>query len=139
MTSALAPTLRQLQGKVISEQATGCAQRGRYLGRLYLKNGYGVAPIEAQRLIREGDPIEYPNAGAGSYREVFEQLGFKKIETIETCSSAGDWSLAVQDKDGTWREAWQTNRYPYHGFSYTVGRRAFPTIDDVITYFQNQS
>ena len=134
MTHALAETLHEVRGRVMAESATGIRQATSHLGRLYTKGGFGIAPIEAQSRIRDGEAIEYPNAGAGSYYEVFKQLGFNQVEMMDSMSSAGDWTFAVQDREG-WRMAWQTNRYPYHGFAYSVDKRTWETLEIATDYY----
>lgn len=106
--------------KEIAEEATGVKENPSGLGRLYLPGGIEVSAEQASKVIFEGkSDIAVPNAGAGSYRKVFELLGFEKVENIETSSSAGDWTFAVC-RDGFWYPAWQTNRYPHFGYAYSV-------------------
>lgn len=118
--------------QISAEQATGIRENPFGLGKYYggaRNNGGRVTPggeeidskEDAYDLLRDGVSIEVPNAGAGSYREFFESLGFTKVEPWETCSSAGDWTFAVKDGEhGDWYPAFQSNRYPYHGFEYSV-------------------
>ncbi len=117
--------------KVVSEQATGCYQKGKL--RFMDVNGEISVNRAKLRLLRN-DEVSVPSAGAGSYDEVFKALGFLEVKTIETCSSAGDWTLAVRDKFG-WRLAWQENRYPYNGFRYGIDLQVygFERIEDLIT------
>lgn len=135
MTHALAQPLRELQGKCVAEEATGVPQRGKYLRRMYTRDGNGIAPIIAQRELRNGQVIEVPNAGAGSYAAFFECMGFRSTETVDTSSSAGDWSFLLKDKDGTWRIGFQTNRYPYYGMAYTVSALSFDSQDAALSAF----
>ena len=114
----------------IAEQATGCRQHTA-LGKLYADGGRELTREEAQGLIRTGGSVEVPNAGAGSYRQIFvDVLGYKQLEVENTGSSAGDWQFAVEDEDG-WHLAEQDNRYPYHGFRYTVATRSEGSVEDV--------
>ena len=129
--------------RVFAEQATGIAESPHGLGALYTApwNDHGtVRPggekIETKEaaydLLRVwGRGIAVPNAGAGSYYQFFEELGFTGAESIETCSSAGDWTLAVKDgEEGDWYLAHQSNRYPHHGFIYSVDfEHGFPTVE----------
>lgn len=122
----------------ISEDATGCREAARGIGVIYDDDGQPLDTAEAARAFLAGETIEVPNAGAGSYRAVFETLGAEDWDVFETCSSAGDWTLAVR-YDGFWYPAWQHNRYPYHGFSYTLGAEdSFETKEDLFTWMANQ-
>lgn len=100
------------------EQATGCRQYGK-LGKLYGQGGVELDLEQAQDALLNGREIEVPNAGAGSYRAAFAALGFEKVKVFDWTSSAGDWSFAVFD-GCQWLPAFQRNRYPYHGFAYSV-------------------
>lgn len=116
----------------MAEQATGCNANPFGLGIYYggSRNTKGLVtpggdelttPEEAYDLLRSGVSIEVPNAGAGSYREFFESIGITKVEQWDTGSSAGDWSFVVQDgKGGDWYPAFQSNRWPRHGFEYSI-------------------
>lgn len=101
----------------IAEEATGIKQNGK-LGVMFDKRGIKM-PIEEAREVftMKGETVEIPNAGAGSYREVFDLLGYDKVEVYEWGSSAGDWTFGIHNKEG-WFLACQENRYPYHGFKY---------------------
>jgi len=113
----------------MAESATGCCANPHGLGQIYagpinrkghVTGGGDVLETVAdmQDYLREGGVISIPNAGAGSYRKAFEEMGFSKCEVYEWSSSAGDWSFAVLDE--LWYPAWQQNRYPRHGFDYGV-------------------
>lgn len=121
--------------KAISEQATGCYQKG----KLKFMDVDGEVSINRAKLrLLRNDEVSVPNAGAGSYKEVFEALGFFEVKTIETCSSAGDWTLAIRDKYG-WRLAWQENRYPYYGFRYGIDLQVygFANLEDLIKEWED--
>lgn len=63
--------------------------------------------------------------GAGSYRQFAEQQGFKYIEVLNWCSSAGDWQF-IASKDGNeWRILEQTNNYPRAGFSHQLSDEVY--------------
>lgn len=112
----------------MAEQATGLAQNGR-LGTYYAgpinraghvsDPGTVVTPQEALEYLRDGGSVGVPNAGAGSYREFFTSLGFDEVKAIEQCSSAGDWTFGVR-LGSDWFIAAQANRFPHHGFNYSV-------------------
>jgi len=104
--------------QVVAEQATGIRTRVTRGGQFYDNNGDKISDTEARRLVREGEAVHLPNAGAGLYRTVANRLGFVKIDVEDWTSSAGDWCFRLHGG----RLMWQTNRYPYHGFSYTIGR-----------------
>ena len=112
------------------EQATGIVENPHGVGMIYSgpKNTNGhVTPggvrltvAEARQAIQDGETIEIPNAGAGSYRKVFiDLLDYKKIEVVCWSSSAGDWQFGVFDGE-QWIACGQENRYPRHGFRYWV-------------------
>ncbi len=128
--------------KMIAEQATGIAENPHGLGTLYTApwndNGRvtgGGDEIETKEaaydLLRAGRGIAIPNAGAGSYKQFFTELGFTEAVSFQNSSSAGDWVLAVKDgSEGDWYLAFQTNRYPSHGFEYAVDfDMGFPSFE----------
>ena len=98
--------------KRICEDAIGCRQSNG-IGKFYNNKGNAITIKEARQLFRHGEMIEVPNAGAGSYREVFNLLGFKKVDVYDWTSSAGDWTFKIRGKF-----VCQENRYPYFGFRY---------------------
>lgn len=112
----------------MAEQATGIRQRSR-LGKYYAgpinRGGHVSDPgteltaDQALEYLHEGGCVGVPNAGAGSYREFFASVGFDELKVIEQCSSAGDWTFGVRKVD-VWCIATQENRYPHHGFNYSV-------------------
>ena len=99
--------------KILCEQATGCSQHGN-IGKFYDNTGCEISIKYARKIFRQGNTVEVPNAGAGSFREVFKMLGYKKVDVYEWSSSAGDWTFILRGKG----YACQENRYPYHGFRY---------------------
>lgn len=114
----------------LAEEATGIVQSTRGIGQLYAgpinrkglvsDPGFEInsAP-DAYNWLRDGGCVAIPNAGAGSYRAAFDAMLFPKCEVFENMSSAGDWSFAVFDGE-SWFPASQSNRYPRHGFNYSV-------------------
>jgi len=123
--------------KEMAEEATGCIQRG----RLQFKDVNGdITNYEARRRLFAGEEVAAPGAGAGSYNEAFKALGFDCVGTWETGSSAGDWSFLLHDKTG-WRAGCQENRYPYHGFRYSIDREGifsgYETMKDLMDALQN--
>ena len=114
-----------------AEQATGIAENKLGIGPCYahpvsrlkpgrFKDGDVLSTLEdRQDHIQAGGTVAYPNAGAGSYHTVAEQLGYQEAQAVETSSSSGDWTLAFYD-GVSWYVVYQTNRYPYHGFDYSV-------------------
>lgn len=103
-----------------AEQATGCYQKGKGLGKFYVERGEWITHKAARELFLAGEEIEVPNAGAGSYAQFFETLGFDTWSVWEDGSSAGDWTFKVRVR-GVDHAAFQRNRYPYHGFAYSLG------------------
>ena len=103
---------------MIAKTATGCRERVVAGGQFYDGRGEKISDTAARRLVRDGEAVEAPNAGAGSYRAVARRLGYKKIEVENWTSSAGDWQFRLHG--GLF--LFQRNRYPYHGFMYSVGR-----------------
>jgi len=116
--------------KQMSEQATGCFQHGSLV--YYDETGTKITPKQAEDLLKTNQQIEVPSAGAGSYKEIFTSLGFEEIEIIDSTSSAGDWTLGVKNCYG-WFVAVQENRYPYHGFKYSISDLivCFGTFEDL--------
>lgn len=106
--------------KAMAEATTGCVERVPEGGQLYIPDcdGEGIAVSDAQARIRfmNGDSIHAPNAGAGSYKAILGRLGFKWVKVEDWTSSAGDWCFRVWNK----RMVFQSNRFPRHGFSYTI-------------------
>jgi hypothetical protein len=103
---------------IIAEMATGIRERVADGGQFYDGRGEKISDTQARRLVREGEVVEAPNAGSGSYRAVARRLGYSKLEVEDWTSSAGDWCFRLHGG----KFMWQNNRYPRHGFSYSVGR-----------------
>ena len=104
---------------IIAEQTTGIKERVAGGGLFYDDAGHAISDAAARRLIRQGEAVESPNAGAGSYREIARRLGFKRVYVEDWTSSAGDWCFNVQGG----RLLFQYNRYPYAGFRYSIARK----------------
>ncbi len=102
--------------KEMCESATGIKQ-GKTLGTFYDNKGNEITIKKARQLFRQGETVEVPNAGAGSFREVLKRLGYKKVDVYEWCSSAGDWTFRIKGHYVS-----QENRYPYHGFKYGLAQ-----------------
>ena len=109
-----------MNGWPSAEQATGCYQRGKGLGKFYVQRGEWIAHKAARALFLAGEPIEVPNAGAGSYAQFFETVGVDTWRLHESTSSAGDW-VFILHINGSPHYAFQNNRHPYHGFTYRLG------------------
>lgn len=103
---------------MIAEQATGIRAHMDEGGPFYDKDGNKVSDTAARRLVREGETVEAPNAGAGSYRDIARRLGYNKLDVEDWTSSAGDWCFKLAGG----RFMWQSNRWPRHGFTYSIGR-----------------
>ncbi len=121
---------------VIAEQMTGIPENPSGIGQFYDSKGNPVSREQAQDLFIGGETIELPNAGAGSYSEVFEALGYEETKPIEWSSSAGDWTFAVRDEE-TWYIAYQSNRYPRHGFAYSRFELPFDSYEDACRWACN--
>jgi hypothetical protein len=61
-------------------------------------------------------------SGAGSYRAYAQKLGFKYIEVVNWCSSAGDWEFIISKDGNEWFVLNQVNNYPRPGFSHSIFR-----------------
>ena len=106
--------------KTISEEATGIRPSLIGLGCFYDVRENRLSREEAQDVLHQGETVEVPNAGAGSYKEFFlTRMGYDSLKAIDQTSSAGDWSFGVAE-EGVWYLAFQDNRWPYSGFRYTV-------------------
>jgi len=102
--------------KKICEQTTGISQHGNLI---FWSKDKKITLKQAKENLIAGEEVAIPNAGAGSFREIFKKLGFEEVKVIDWTSSAGDWSFGVKNEDG-WILAGQENRYPYYGFTYMV-------------------
>jgi len=114
-------SLGDISARLMAEQSTGLAQPTKGLGKYYINESLHVSPQSAYDMLRDGraTQIHLPNAGAGSYREFFRSLGLETLAVVNQSSSAGDWTFAVKDGD-YWYPAFQTNRHPRNGFSYSI-------------------
>jgi hypothetical protein len=110
--------------KSSSEEATGIRENPLGLGPLYIHGGIEISKEDAMFALMEGKAVEVANAGAGSYTGFFKLVGFEDVKVIDWTSSAGDWSFAVLDNE-FWYPAWQANRYPMLGFTYSVDRQTY--------------
>lgn len=117
----------------MAEAGTGCVENPHGVGKFYDDRGNELTREEAQDRFNDGKLIEVPNAGAGSYSRVFKALGYEAVETVEHGSSAGDWTFAVKDGD-CWYLAFQNNRYPYHGFSYSRHEWPHDSFEDACEF-----
>lgn len=117
----------------IAEQMTGVTEHPNGVGQFYDSNGKAVTHEEAQDLFIGGDSIEVPNAGAGSYDPVFRAMGYQEVKAIEWGSSAGDWIFGIRD-EATWYVAYQTNRYPQHGYAYSLNGMSFETYEEACSF-----
>lgn len=77
------------------------------------------------KIFMGGDVVGAPEAGDGGYREVLTRAGFTEIECLDNGSSAGTWSGKAIDRDGEEVTWYQENRYPYHGFKYSVSQMSW--------------
>ena len=126
----------RFRGRTMEEEATGIsASPGR---QLYARGGTKLDDEAAAEALRRGETVEAPWAGASSYRDVFERLGFKIGTVIDQCSSAGDWSMLVQNEaDELFYVACQFNRHPRCGFSYAVDtQRVFGSEEEMLATFE---
>jgi hypothetical protein len=105
--------------KAMCEQATGCRATAT-LKHFPLWDGEGnkISDSKARKLFRSGKIVEDPNAGAGSYTDFLSRMGFKKVSVLNWSSSAGDWQFKVSTGVVS-----QENRYPYHGFRYSLDKQ----------------
>lgn len=80
-------------------------------------DGEPVSDTEARRRFRDGTPVELVNVSPNHYKSVLDRLGYTKVSAYDWTSSAGDWTLRIRGG-----YVFQENRYPYHGFRYTLER-----------------
>lgn len=83
---------------------------------LYDREGNKVSDTKARELVRDGEAVHDPNSQG--YRTIANRLGFTKLEVEEWTSSAGDWTFRIRGGF-----LFQSNRYPYHGYAYMIGRK----------------
>lgn len=112
----------------MAEEGTGIRENPHGIGLFYDDDGDVITTEQAQDLFLDEQIIAVPNAGAGSYKAVFASLGYQEVKPIEWGSSAGDWIFAIRDGDSWWI-AFQSNRYPYHGFTYSRGEFCFDSYE----------
>ena len=117
--------MEKFKEKQMCEEATGCVQQGKIT--YYKEGGEKITPKQAVYLLKNNKLIEVPSAGAGSYKEIFTSLGFEEVKVIDWTSSAGDWAFGVKNDIG-WFLAFQENRYPYHGFKYSINTLILPCL-----------
>ncbi len=71
--------------------------------------------------------------GANSYLAYAKASGFRYVEVLNWCSSAGDWQFIVSKTGKVWRVLSQENNYPQHGFSHSLSKEKFyGTAEQVI-------
>jgi hypothetical protein len=116
-----------------AEQATGILENPHGVGKFYSRGGIELTVSEATDYIRNAGMVEVPNAGAGSYRKVFELLGFVEVKPYDLGSSAGDWAFVAFDGE-LWYIVAQHNRYPHYGFGYTMGQFGFDTDEKAMNW-----
>lgn len=125
--------METLLNKEKAEGATGTIQQGDL--QFYNDSGEKISEKKASKLFLDGEVVEVASAGAGSYGEVLELLGAEDVKVIDWTSSAGDWTFGVL-VEGFWLVASQENRYPYHGFRYSMSRdiegRTFEELCEII-------
>jgi len=103
-----------------ADQATGCRATPGGPYTLYDNDGNAVSDERAREILLDGGIIGDPNAGSRSYRDICTRLELGSPAVLDWTSSAGDWCFRV---DGA--ILFQTNRYPYHGFNYTLGEDVY--------------
>lgn len=119
-----------------AELMTGIPENPHGIGQFYDEDGNEINREEAQDQFLDGKGIAVPNAGAGSYEEVFNALGFEEVKTIEDTSSAGEWTFAIRDQED-WYIAYQSNRSPRCGFVYTKHDLPFDSFEDACDFACN--
>ena len=117
-----------------SEEATGLRESATGIGTIYDTNGNVLESSVDIRAAAAYRGIEVPNAGSGSYDDVFKNMGFDEVKVIDWTSSAGDWCFGVRLKKN-WFRAYQSNRYPRYGFLYSIDNsRAFKSFEDAANH-----
>ncbi len=118
---------RAISSESMADEITGIRESASGIGQYYLpgsEQGIKVTPEEAATAIWAGKCVEVPNAGAGSYGTFFASIGFTNVEVWEQSSSAGEWSFTMYDPgQQMWYAGFQSNRYPHHGFRYSISQR----------------
>ncbi len=126
--------LTKLAEEQYAEEATGCNANPHGMGKLYAHGGRELTTEEAQDALINGQCVEIPNAGAGSYRKVAALFGLEIESELDWTSSAGDWSFIAKDGE-FFRVFAQENRYPHHGFRYTLGQESFESVEQLISFY----
>lgn len=132
-----------------AEQATGCAENRHGIGQFYAgpinsngmtsESGSPLTTEQAKDYLWSLGQVAVPNAGAGSYRQVFADLGFPTVKVWDWTSSAGDWTFLVFDGEN-WFIAWQENRYPRAGFNYSIeSNRPFSQLEELQNWIIDHS
>ena len=100
-----------------AEEATGIVQAGGVL-RIFHKSDETnpITPEEACGFLEDGETVEVPAAGAGSYIKLAQMMGLEVARTLDNSASSGDWAFELADG----RVLTQANRFPFHGFSYAI-------------------
>ncbi len=74
--------------------------------------------------------------GANSYLAYAKASGFRYVEVLNWCSSAGDWQFIVSKDGDEWFVLFQENNYPRPGFSHSVSEDSFfGTKEEAMEYF----
>ncbi len=74
--------------------------------------------------------------GANSYLAYAKANGFRYIEVLNWCSSAGDWQFLVSKTGKVWKILSQDNNYPRSGFSHYISEESFcGTKEEALEYF----
>ncbi len=130
----MSPELDPVVERELCEAGTGIREHRSGYGKLYAHGGAELTHEAAYYELRNNKQVEVPNAGSQTFRQFFKEVGYDEVDVLEWSSSAGDWSFMVRDGDG-WFAAFQTNRYPYHGFAYSVNYEIpFASKDELIQY-----
>jgi hypothetical protein len=101
----------------MAEEATGIVSRGPL--RLFRADTEEeIDATTARGLLLSGVGVVCPGAGAGGYKDLCGMLELGPASVYDNSSSAADWSFWLPE---FWKMLFQTNRFPFHGFLYTVG------------------
>lgn len=120
--------------RIMCEAGTGLREHPAGYGKLYADGGVELTTEEAYDTLLDGKQVEVPNAGAHTFRQFFKDVGYDAVDVVEWSSSAGDWTFMVRDGEG-WFLAFQSNRYPRHGFAYSVNYELpFASKDELIQF-----
>lgn len=108
----------------LANQMTGVYPSGKELK--FFKEDAEVSYEGAKKILVEGFEVFCPDAGAGSYIEVFKEcLGYAKIRPYDQTSSSGSWTFIVTDKDGIEYLAFQEMVGFNGGYTYSVDKVSF--------------